>query len=136
MVDPEPDWQPTLDKLVLLKNAWPGGPWSWDSRFAMLASSFAIEHDERARASAALALPHSWDKNTLSTAPPTLRELCAAAGGLRSNQRLLAGRAGPLVLVGLWWPWGNGTTITLRLGLGQYAVDEPPYPAVRTLFGV
>jgi hypothetical protein len=51
--------------------------------------------------SAALALPYCWDKNTLSTAPPSLRELCAATGGLRSGQRLLAGRTGELVLFGL-----------------------------------
>ena len=130
------DWRPVLDKLALLKNAWPGEPWSWDPRFTMLASSFAIALEAQANASAVLALPYSWDKKTLATAPPSLRELCEATGGLRSNQRLLAGRAGDLVLVGLWWPWGNGTMITLRLGLGQYAADEPPYPAVRSLFGV
>lgn len=136
MDEPEPDWQPLLDKLMLLKNSWPGEPWSWDPRFTMLASSFAIVLEERARASAALALPYSWDKKTLATAPPSLRELCEATGGLRSGQRLLAGRAADLVLIGLWWPWGNGEMITLRLGLGEYAADEPPYPKVRSLFGV
>jgi len=136
MDDPEPDWQPVLDKLSLLKQAWPGEPWSWDPRFTMLASSFAVELVEKASASVALALPYSWDKKTLATAPPSLRELCEDTGGLRSGQRLLAGRAGELVLIGLWWPWGNGAMITLRLGLGQYAADEAPYPAVRSLFGV
>jgi hypothetical protein len=136
MDEPEPDWQPVLDKLTLLKNAWPGEPWTWDDRFTMLASSFAIGLEDKARASAALALPHSWDAKTLATAPGSLRELCEDAGGLRSGQRLLAGRAGALVLIGLWWPWGSGQTVTLRLGLGGYAADEPPFPAVRSLFGV
>lgn len=136
MDEPEPDWQPVLDKLTLLKDAWPGEAWTWDARFTMLASSFAIEHEEKAKASAALALPYSWDRKTLATAPPSLRELCEDTGGLRTGQRLLAGRASDLVLIGLWWPWGSGTMITLRVGLGQYGADEPPYPAVRSLFGV
>lgn len=126
---------PVLDKLLLLKNAWPGEPWSWDDRFTMLASSFAVELADKALASAALALPYSWDVKTIATAPAGLREICEQTGGLRKSQRLLAGRAGDLVLIGLWWPWGSGTTITLRLGLGDYAADEPPFPAVRALFG-
>ena len=134
MQEPEPDHQPVLDKLTLLRDSWPGEAWTWDDRFVMLASSFPIDAEEKARASAALALPYSWDKASLPTAPPSLRELCERTGGLRSKQRLLAGRAGDLVLIGLWWPWGNGTTITLRLGLGEYEADEPPYPAVRKLF--
>ncbi len=136
MAETEEDWKPVLDKLELLKNAWPNQAWTWDQRFAMMSSSFAKELEPQARASAALALPSSWDAKTLATAPASLRELCEATGGLRARQALLAGRAGDLVLWGLWWPWGDGTTITLRLGLGDYETMEPPYPAVRTLFGV
>jgi hypothetical protein len=132
----EGDWTPVLDKLAEMKGAWPSPEWTWDDRFGMLASSFTVEMQDKASASAALALPYSWDSKTLETAPPSLRDLCEACGGLRARQRLLAGRAGELVLFGLWWPWGNGTNITLRLGLGQYEPMEPPYPAVRELFGV
>lgn len=130
------NWQPVLDTLGLLKRGWPADEWAWDERFTMLASSFGTELELRARAAAAQALPYAWNQTTIKTAPESLRDLCDRTGGLRSGQLLMAGKAGPLVLYGLWWPWGGGTMITLRLGLGEYATMERPYPQVRALFGV
>jgi hypothetical protein len=136
-MDPEgEDWLPVIEKLTLLKRGWPSPTWTWDARFTMIASSFDKAVEAAARASAVHALPYAWDSQSLSTAPAGLRELCQRTGGLRAKQMLMAGRAGPLVLVGLWWPWGDGKTITLRLGLGEHGAAEEPYPQVRTLFGV
>jgi len=36
----------------------------------------------------------------------------------------------------LWWPWGDGTTVTLRIGL--HGLDQPKvrYPRLRDVFGI
>ena len=130
------DWKPALDLLAVLKQGWPNPEWTWDDRFTMIASSFAKEREPEARASAAHALPYAWDVNSIGTAPAGLRAICDRSGGLRRGQLLMAGKASGIVLVGLWWPWGNGEMITLRLGLGEHDAMEAPFPEVRALFGV
>ncbi len=81
-----------------------------------------------------LALPRGWTTKSLDAAPTNLKALTQRTGGLRSNQRLLAGADD--TLYGLWWPWGNGTTITLRIGLVDLAAHSEPVVQLRVLFGV
>ncbi len=121
------DWGLLVGPLAKLKATWPGGAWSWDARFSTIASTFEATAEAAARASAMLAFPHGWTAKTIDTAPPELVAL-AARTGLRAGQRLLAGDAG---LFGLWWPWGGGDKITLRIG----RLDRDP-AALRDAFGV
>lgn len=129
------DWHPVFDSLLLLKNNWPNQSWSWDARLTMLASSFGKDVAQQARTTAAKSMPYAWDSSTIATAPAGLRRIAEASGGLRKGQSLMAGKAGHIVLVGLWWPWRGGEMITLRLGLGEFEAMEPPFPKVRELFG-
>lgn len=58
--------------------------------------------------------------------PEALAPLAGASGGLRAGQRLFATAGeGGAWLVGAWWPWGNGQTISLRIRL----VDASVTPA-------
>ena len=118
------DWQ----QLVALRATWPGGAWSWDARFGMVASMFEAAQESLARASATLAFPRGWTVKSLDTAPPELVALAGKTGGLRAGQRLLGGDDG---LYGLWWPWGGGDKVTLRIGLVDREATE-----LRALFDV
>lgn len=129
------DWQPLLDSLTRLRDSWPAPPWSWDARFSTVASSFAIELEPTVRASARLAFPRGWTTKSLETAPDPYRAL-AARTGLRSNQRLLGGdELSSPGLFGLWWPWGGGDKITLRIGIIDLVGTAEPLPRIRELFG-
>jgi hypothetical protein len=130
-------WQPLLDRLTQLKDSWPAPPWTWDGRFSAIASSFGADLEPAVRTSAMLAFPRGWTTRSLDTAPPELRALAERTGGLRAGQRLLGGDllASPN-LFGLWWPWGGGDRITLRIGILDLAGDAEPLPRVRELFGV
>lgn len=119
-----------LDALAKLKADWPGAKWEWDGRFSVVSSSFAASVQTEARASAVHALTRGWTLKDIETAPESLRNLAAKTGGLRGGQRLLAGTDDSLF--GLWWPWGNGEMITLRIGL----VGDEPTQRLRALFGV
>jgi hypothetical protein len=55
---------------------------------------------------------------------------------LRSTQRVLGGdERTAAALFGLWWPWGSGEKITLRIGLMNLAPTADPLPRIRKLFG-
>jgi hypothetical protein len=104
-----------LESLTRLKATWPSPPWSWDSRFATVAASFTIDLEPAVRQSAQL----------------------AERTGLRSNQRLLGGdEVFAPRLFGLWWPWGGGDKVTLRIGVIDVDAATEPVPSIRALFDV
>ena len=128
-------WQPLLDGLTRLRTAWPRRGWSWDTRLSCVTSSINSDLEAQCRAIALDALPAEWTATSLATAPPKIRDLAERAGGLRAGQTVFS--AGPLAGVlayGLWWPWGDGVTISLRVGL-DIPVMQQPYPHFRELFG-
>lgn len=125
-------WQPLLDSLARLREGWPPEAWSWDGRFSTIASSFDKELEPQVRAAAVHVFPRGWTASSLDTAPPEMRAL-AERTGMRAGQRLLAGDNG---LYGLWWPWGGGARITLRIGIMDVDARTDPFPQVIALFGV
>ena len=42
-------------------------------------------------------------------------------------------QSGRLVVFGLWWPWGDETTISFRVGIGGYVL-EPDLMRLREAF--
>jgi len=128
-------WQPLLDRLTQLRDSWPAPPWTWDARFSTIASSFAIELEPKVRTSAVLAFPRGWTAKSLENAPAAYRAL-AERTGLRASQRLLGGdELSSPGLFGLWWPWGSGDKITLRIGILDTSGNAEPLPRIRELFG-
>jgi hypothetical protein len=106
-----------LDALGVLVAEWPKPPWSWDGRFGMVSCAVSGADIELARAVAVRALPHSFDATSLASAPAALRTLVDGCGGLRGNQLVFCDDASAPTAVGLWWPWGGGGTVSLRVGL-------------------
>jgi hypothetical protein len=70
-------------------------------------------------------MPNEWNYRSIANAPPTVREVVEAAGGVRTDQRVFAtAQSGRLLAYGLWWPWGDEITISLRVGLAGYVSDS------------
>jgi hypothetical protein len=110
--------QTLIDSLKDVKTKWPMRGWSFDNRFICVASTFGIEMAEKARAAIALALPRDWTERTLPNAPSVLRELASRTGGVRANQYLFSSDlVAGATAYGLWWPWEEGRTISLRIGI-------------------
>jgi hypothetical protein len=126
-----------VDSFRKLKAAWPTRGWSWDGRFLCLASSFDSEFASAARNAALIALPHEWGSSNLAKAPTVLQELAAHTGGLRPGQTLFASvPAGQSHAYGLWWPWRDSTSISLRIGLTGPDFTERHNAQLRDVFGV
>lgn len=129
-------WAPLLESLGRFRAKWPRRGWSWDGRLNCVTSSFSTDIENDCRLIAREALPVEWAATTLHGAPPRVRDLAERCGGLRAGQALLS--AGPIAGVlayGLWWPWGDGVTVSLRVGL-DIAINQEPYPRFRDIFNV
>jgi len=99
-------------------------------------SSFSRDHEAEARTAAGLALPEQWTPAALAKGPARLRELVAACGDLRAEQLLFTGGSIESFLAfGLWWPWGDGHTISLRVGLAFVDPMSELSDRFRTVFG-
>lgn len=108
-----------FELLSQLRKAWPGGGWSWDNRFMCVASTIPSETTAKARVAASIALPHAWTERTLPQAPIEVRQIAEITGGVRENQLVLASPAmGDIFAWGLWWPWRDGNTVSMRVGIG------------------
>jgi hypothetical protein len=83
------------------------------------------------------ALPASFSAETVAGASESQRALVEKCGGLRAAQLLFwgGGDDAPGVF-GLWWPWGDGTTVSLRIGLHDVDVPKERYPRLRDVFGI
>lgn len=126
---------PLFDSLVRLRAAWPGGGWSWDGRLSCVSSSFSVELTDEARTAAKRALPHEWTAESIGTAPDIIREVADVSGGVRAEQLVLATDPDArMIAFGLWWPWGDDVTISLRVGLTG-RVSEDDQDSFRDLFG-
>jgi hypothetical protein len=132
-----PYWKPVFERFAKLKADWPARAWSWDSRLVCVTSSFTVEFESKAKAAALSALPLEYTAATLSRASADLRRVAERTGGLRMGQLLMTTRdPTPEPVFGLWWPWGDGTTTSFRVGLDGLEWDDEPYDEVRQIFGV
>jgi hypothetical protein len=111
-------WSVLFAAMKEVRAAWPARGWSWDNRLNCVSSSFATELEGKARAAAGLALGSEYTSSTIHRAIPQVRTLAERTGGLRSGQLILVSAGvGAAFAYGLWWPWGDGMTTSLRIGL-------------------
>lgn len=130
-------WLPIFESLARMKASWPTRGWSWDPRLSCVTSSFTTEQEPAARTATALALQNEWNTTTIARAPQALRDVAERSGGVRAGQLVLS--TGPitgLLLYGLWWPWGDAETISLRVGLADVDPNREPYLRFRDVFSV
>jgi hypothetical protein len=126
-----------FDAFRRLRVEWPRRGWSWDSRLSCIASSFGTDVEALARTIALAAFPSEWTSRTLPTAPPNVQDLAERCGGLRTGQGLFSGLGvGRVFAYGLWWPWGDGVSISLRIGLAGIDDNHDMMNRFRDVFGI
>ena len=130
-------WDNLFSGLEKLRAAWPAPEWGYDRRFKCVMSTITILQQTEARAACADALPLVFDATSMATAPAGARALAEQYGGVRSGQLLLwGGDEGAPGAFGLWWPWGDGKSVSLRIGLHDIDSPKVRYPQLRDAFGV
>ncbi|MGZ3417492.1 MAG: hypothetical protein ACXVEF_27345 [Polyangiales bacterium] len=107
-----------LSALSRIKKNWPTRGWSFDNRFGTLASTFRSDVAPVARSAIAQVLATEWSEATLRLAPQPVRDVASRTGGVRAGQYLFTHPIGGSVMAyGLWWPWEEGSTISMRVGV-------------------
>ena len=146
MASPEDPWEALFARLIGLRTAWPGRAWTYDRRLKCVTCALTKADEAKDMAAVAAVLPASWNASTLAEAPPEVRATVGACGGLRVGQSVSWGAGARADVTaaevpapaafGLWWPWGDAVTISLRIGL--HAVDQPDvrYMRLRDAFGI
>ena len=130
-------WGSIFGTLKNLRAAWPTRGWRWDSRLSCVSSSFNVELRPKARTAAAAALPTEWTPSTIQRAPHPIREIAQRTGELRTGQFILVSQMeGPAFAYGLWWPWGDDITTSIRIGLDGVDVSSDAFQRFRDVFGV
>jgi hypothetical protein len=130
-------WESVFGDLARLRERWLVPDWSYDRRLRCVASSIPLAQEPAARAAIGDIFTATWTAATLPAAPDGVRALAETCGGVRAAQQLLwNGAADGPGAFGLWWPWGDGTTVTLRVGLHHLDLPKVRYPRLRDLFGI
>lgn len=111
----------TLNTFMTHCTAW---SWEWESDRKTALRTIQGEEADAADKLLRSTLPYVYDYKNLDTAPINVVVYVEQCGGIRRNQRIYAAPCGDgLSLVVLWWPWSDGSTTSLRVGLAGNASD-------------
>lgn len=94
--------------------------WQWDTRF-----NVALVVIDKNSMAAILALisqefKQNWNNANIDSAPEAIMDVVNNVFGIQPGQILFnSDDQNDLILLAAWWPWGNGASISLRIGLFQ-----------------
>ncbi|MFT4518720.1 MAG: hypothetical protein ACI9JM_001105 [Halioglobus sp.] len=107
--------------------------YEWDDRFGGILAAFESADKDSILSILGTQLGQSWDSASIGGAPASIRNAIKEFGGLTPGQHVFAcGLTQEVILLGLWWPWGNGVQISIRFvpyGTGTSNLEDD---AVRT----
>ena len=105
------------DGTKLLEELQAGFSWEWDSRFKTVLAQVGINEKDAAEKIMINYLGTAWDSVTIKKAPESEQRILVRLGGMMSGQLFYtAGLPENGIVFCAWWPWGNGQTISIRLG--------------------
>jgi hypothetical protein len=99
--------------------------WSWDDRFLMMLLVFESRHSDVVTEALTDALPQAWEGGSdEADRPRAIYHVVSGLGGLRRGQvlRTTDSELDPM-LFAAWWPWRDGSRISLRVGIHSARVQ-------------
>ena len=99
--------------------------WQWDRRFETVLAEFAIDKKDDIRAMLERHLSMTWDSSNVANAPESVRTVDSQFGGLWPGQLLFSSdpNRDPLIFC-TWWPWGDGKSISIRIGSSYITLSD------------
>jgi hypothetical protein len=99
--------------------------WKWDSRFETVLAEFGVDKKDNIRAILERYLSITWDNSNISNARARVQTINSRLGGLRQGQLLFTSDPkGDAIIFGAWWPWGDGKTISIRIGSSYEEISD------------
>ena len=105
--------------------------WRWEDNHKAMLSEFARNKKDKTLSVLRQQFDHEWNRKTIKKAPKSLIDQLGELTKLSKDQILFtmpAFGAQP-AMIAIWWPWGHGATISLRLTAikDTYIMPERPY---------
>ncbi len=102
--------------------------WRWDDYVGAVLAEFSVDQANHVCDILKEGFESKWDHESITEAPPDVQAIAANTGGVRPGQCLfVTDPTSAPVAYGAWWPWSDGATISIRVGLlGRGQVDLSP----------
>jgi hypothetical protein len=94
--------------------------WNWDSRLNIVLITFSRERINAVLDGMHRLFKRYWEPTTIHNAPAYIGELVKNLAGISPGQIIFADEEiDGTFLFAAWWPWADGSRISLRIGLFQ-----------------
>ncbi len=102
--------------------------WRWEDSKNMLLSEFASGKAERVLNELESHFTHGWDKDSIKYVPNSIKEELGDITKLTKEQKLftIPPKNNEPTLVAIWWPWGHGSTLSLRFTMLSMPYEYQP----------
>jgi hypothetical protein len=92
--------------------------WHWDERFNTATVVFDCDEKDLILFPITQEFDHQWDIANIGDVPEPFCRYFKEVFGIIPGQKTFTSQTGDgTVLFAVWWPWGNGRKISLRVGL-------------------
>lgn len=104
------------DRAASIIEALPGAKWEYDDRFLTALYCYETDKSEQINTVLSEMLEQHWDFKSFKKGGKTVKKLVKELAGLKKDQFLYTSGE-ELLIYAVLWPWGDGTTVSLRIGL-------------------
>lgn len=109
--------------------------WKWDGRFKTALGEFSADVKDDVLGILEQYLVSTWDSSSVKEAPAVVQEIKKNLGGLMSGQLLLLSDLNKAAFIFCaWWPWGNGTKVSIRIAPFGKDLSDEEATALTTIF--
>jgi hypothetical protein len=99
--------------------------WKWDDRFETVLAEFSVTDKEKMLLDLTRHMGKIWEPDQDTSPPKVVQTIIDCFGGLNPGQTLFTSDPDQdELLLCAWWPWGNGKTISIRLGVFADALSD------------
>lgn len=120
------DIQQLLDLCSAVKDKIPqSSHWDYDDRFMSALIVFPAAEKDSFMSALKKTFRDEWDHKSIKKAPKPVKKIVKSMAGISSGQMLFTGdEKDTAVFYAMWWPWGDGTKISLRIGIYHEEKDK------------
>ena len=106
----------------------PAYKWQWDDRFDVALISFDKADKENILSAVLSEFMKQWDHKSIGKAAKQVQKLVKSIFDIKPGQLIFTtDESMSCVLLAAWWPWGDGSTFSIRVGIFSItseAIDE------------
>jgi len=109
--------------------------WRWEESRQVMLSEFANGKAEQTLAVLRNNFADEWDRKNIKKAPKALRDQLGDLSKLSKEQKLFTrpATAQQPATLAIWWPWGHGATLSLRLTILKSNYEYTPKPQTKNI---